>query len=697
MSLSKSLKYSVVAALVALVFVALPEVCLSATYYVDPQTGNDTNPGTSQSAPWAHIPGDPSGGSFPAIGAGDTIYVKSGATFNVSGSITIDGSHYNSGTPSAPVTIARLPSWGSGNVTFNGGSEPAYNGTIQINYLSYIVLDGASSGGFQLNNSAQRGFVAAGNTDANPIYGIQVKNVYVYNPGEAGLRLMAVNNFYVYNVEVNGNGRSGNGGFYTGERTSDSACYGCIQGIFYNCSAHDIGNAPGTQEGGTNMQMGYWTVESQKVAFVNCVAYNITGRGWDTGDMISAYPDPPSYFSDDILFLNCRGWNTFCTFGSNGAGQAFTTDAHGNSSRRQYYVNCISTGPSPGGGMWSYAGVVTYWYNCVFALNNGSGTYTDCTRGADGLRGGGVSRNQQIMYSANTIYYQNVGADLSIGNPAVQTTGPMYQGDYNLFDQGGGGEMLCQYNWLSVNGAYAGSESDFYYQSSPNLQSWQQFSSQDIRSGDSSWKGWHANFTSPGQGGNGDFTIQSSSSGIGHGINLTGNPLNFPDDVFSRMLSIWGIVPVDFNNNPRPSGGTWDIGAYNYGSSPSSAVYPFGGGPVAASLSAPGDSGGGGGGGGGCFIATAAFGSYLAPEVRTLREFRDKHLLTNRTGAMLVAFYYRWSPPAASYIRKHDAARAAARYALAPVVYGVRYPLVPMLLFPALTVGFLIVTRRRRK
>ncbi|MBI4824805.1 MAG: InlB B-repeat-containing protein [Nitrospirae bacterium] len=98
------------------------------------------------------------------------------------------------------------------------------------------------------------------------------------------------------------------------------------------------------------------------------------------------------------------------------------------------------------------------------------------------------------------------------------------------------------------------------------------------------------------------------------------------------------------------------------------------GGPGVSSDSGSSGSSSGGGGGGGCFIATAAYGSYLDPEVMALRNFRDSYLLTNYIGKAFVSFYYKNSPPIADYISRHDSLRVTTRIALTPVVYGVQYP-----------------------
>ena len=66
----------------------------------------------------------------------------------------------------------------------------------------------------------------------------------------------------------------------------------------------------------------------------------------------------------------------------------------------------------------------------------------------------------------------------------------------------------------------------------------------------------------------------------------------------------------------------------------------------------------------GCFIATAAFGSELAPEVQALRAVRDAAVARSAIARAAVDVYYRSSPPFAAVIAQSDTARALVRTAL---------------------------------
>jgi hypothetical protein len=70
----------------------------------------------------------------------------------------------------------------------------------------------------------------------------------------------------------------------------------------------------------------------------------------------------------------------------------------------------------------------------------------------------------------------------------------------------------------------------------------------------------------------------------------------------------------------------------------------------------------------GCFIATAAYGADWEPEVATLRQFRDRYLLTNPLGQAAVASYYTMSPPLAGLLAGNEPLRRLAQRALSPVV-----------------------------
>ena len=76
--------------------------------------------------------------------------------------------------------------------------------------------------------------------------------------------------------------------------------------------------------------------------------------------------------------------------------------------------------------------------------------------------------------------------------------------------------------------------------------------------------------------------------------------------------------------------------------------------------------------GGGCLIATAAFGSEIAPQVQFLREIRDNTVLQTEYGSSFMngfnQFYYSFSPVVADYERENPAFKEAVKITLTPLL-----------------------------
>ena len=76
--------------------------------------------------------------------------------------------------------------------------------------------------------------------------------------------------------------------------------------------------------------------------------------------------------------------------------------------------------------------------------------------------------------------------------------------------------------------------------------------------------------------------------------------------------------------------------------------------------------------GGGCLIATAAYGSELAPQVQFLRELRDNTVLQTTSGTTFMTgfnqFYYSFSPQIADYERENPVFKEAVKATLTPLL-----------------------------
>ena len=76
--------------------------------------------------------------------------------------------------------------------------------------------------------------------------------------------------------------------------------------------------------------------------------------------------------------------------------------------------------------------------------------------------------------------------------------------------------------------------------------------------------------------------------------------------------------------------------------------------------------------GGGCLIATATYGSEMAPQVQQLRELRDNQLLNTESGTSFMKsfneFYYSFSPHIADYQRENPIFKEMVKITITPLL-----------------------------
>ena len=140
-------------------------------------------------------------------------------------------------------------------------------------------------------------------------------------------------------------------------------------------------------------------------------------------------------------------------------------------------------------------------------------------------------------------------------------------------------------------------------------------------------------------------------------INFTGS-----GDHRLKILGTLVLPVVAEGQQPGPDDATSDANAAD--------ADDLGGG--SESIAGGGDEEGEKAGGGGCLIATAAFGTELAPQIQQLREIRDGQLSSTRSGDFFLdsfnAAYYSFSPYVADHMRESPLFKDAVRLFITPMM-----------------------------
>ena len=153
----------------------------------------------------------------------------------------------------------------------------------------------------------------------------------------------------------------------------------------------------------------------------------------------------------------------------------------------------------------------------------------------------------------------------------------------------------------------------------------------------------------------GDEVIWTNQDVAFHTV-TSGNSADGPDGLFDS-----GMFKIDeqFSHKFEKSGN------YDY----FCTLHPWMQGEIVVQVQVPDDEPPNGGG---CLIATATYGSELAPQVQQLRELRDNKLLQTESGSAFMAgfndFYYSFSPEIADFERENPVFKDTVKLAITPMI-----------------------------
>jgi hypothetical protein len=725
---------------ICLVLVFLASPVWSATYYVDYSGGADTNNGASTSTAFKHCPGDANATGTAAsttFTAGDTIYFKKGVSYK--GQITV-------GQSGASIATGSTGSITSGGVLTDTAAPFA---NVTSSHWIYIYHSKTSVTGTWVESS---GFWKVASKQSNSQITLSGYTGTAHSTAEMTYRVINPITFTSTSSWGSGDATLDAEGTRNNIFDSTGKNYIILDDLkFYNAA---YSSAWGAAIGGGGST--YIIVRNSKFDVIPACAVSIDDYGvvqnctFDHGGFYSVTANAYCLIENNVVTgrttqtrsLSARrfGIVRFNTVSNiNGSLEGYHADSLGffdGGARSDafygwIYGNIIDTGVegipmyssgSVGPRFWViHSNVIKGSFDAAILLQGVSDIYIYNNTIASSTTGGpgaGIrTEDFQGVHCSNidmknNLFYATAGWDEINIQSGLTNVAADYNYYYNSSSSntnlygGGAKKTLAQWKALgydthaypnsTTNPSFVAFDIDFRLQSGSaarnagtNLSGY--FTVDATNAVRSEWDMGAYGYQS---GGSSDHTLTVNKSGTGIGT-VTSSPSGINCGSTCSATYIGGITVTltaapDTNNSftSWSGGGCSGTGACVVNTNDDISV--------TATFTSNSSSGSGNGGGGGCYIATAAYRSYLDPHAYVLRNFRDRYLLTNALGQAFVNSYYIYSPPLADFIRKHETLKIAARSTLEPVVSSIEHPYI-MLTVLIIPVFITLVFRRKNE